>query len=77
MKTLPPDPDNTNHKRAMQANACLHVYRGMSDITSRDDCVADLLTDLMHSLDRSNLDFETELARARVNYLSDITEGTT
>ena len=71
MKTLPPDPDNGNRNRAMRANACLDLYRNITDAT-QDDCVSDLLTDLMHCVDRSELDFETQLARARRNYLAEI-----
>lgn len=73
MKTLPPDPDNENRKKAFRANACLSLYRNVTDVDMKD-CVADFLTDLMHCVDMSTLDFETELARARVNYLSDTAE---
>lgn len=75
MKTLPPDPCNDNRLRAFRANACLSHYRSMTD-TDQEDCVADFLTDLMHCVDLSTLDFDTELARARANYLSDTTEET-
>lgn len=71
MKDLPPDPCKVNRERAMRANACLALYRNITDAT-QDDCVSDFLTDLMHCVDRSELEFEAELARARRNYLAEI-----
>ena len=69
-KVLPPDPDKGNRNRAMRANACLDLYRSITG-SDKQDCVADFLTDLMHCVDRSELEFETELARARRNYLNE------
>ena len=71
----PPDPDNMNGQRAYWANNALTCFRADTG-SDKEDCLSDLLTDLMHCADRSNRDFETELTRARANYEAETQELT-
>lgn len=67
---LPPDPEGMNKDRANWANEALIKFRELTR-TDREDCLCDLLTDLMHCADRSEFNFEIELNRARGHYLAE------
>ena len=59
-----------NAERAASADAALMAYmsRTRSDC---DDCLADLLCDLMHWADKCGIGFEGELYRARCHYAAE------
>ena len=59
--TLPPDPENMNDKRAAWAQIALNAF---GDETG-SYVLRDLLCDLMHWADRSDVDFQRELNVAR------------
>ena len=67
MSNLPPDPDGMNTKRADWAESALVTFRHKTG-TDKEDCLCDMLADLMHWCDRYGLDFDTEEVRARYHY---------
>jgi hypothetical protein len=66
-KTLPPDPEGMNDARAEWAGAALRHFQCITG-TDYEDCLGDLLSDLMHWADRSNFDFNAALDRGRYHY---------
>lgn len=69
-KTLPPDPKGMNTDRAEWAAAALRHFQCATG-TDDHDAPADLICDLMHWCDRTGLDFEETLARARMHYAAE------
>jgi hypothetical protein len=71
MTQLPPDPENMNADRASWAEAAIRQFQ-IETGTDWDDCVKDLLCDLMHFCDRNTggttFDFEAALTTARMHY---------
>ena len=62
---------NTNEVRANRATQALLEYKaegGYPDSDSNEDCLADLLCDLMHVCDRDELDFSEAMRSAELNY---------
>lgn len=73
VKKEPGDLDSMNDRRAQwAANALQHFQNEVH--TDDEDAVADLLSDMMHFCDRSTLNFEHELQRARGMYHDETTE---
>jgi hypothetical protein len=79
MTQLPPDPENMNADRASWAEATIRQFQIVTG-TDWDDCVKDLLCDLMHFCDRhtfqdgeTSFDFEAALATARMHYEAETT----
>lgn len=70
MKTLPPDPEGMNDKRAGWAATAVDAFM-QETRTDPEDALGDLLADLMHWCDRGELGFEHELNRARGHYLAE------
>lgn len=66
-KKLPPDPEGKNDDRAEWAAAALRQFQCITG-TDYEDCLGDLLADLMHWCDRNDYDFEAALSRARGHY---------
>lgn len=64
---LPPDPEEQNYNRANWAQAALEAFQKETRTDAPDAC-SDLLADLMHFCDRYGLDFDSELARAKMHY---------
>ena len=73
-KQQPPDPENMNDGRAEWAAAALRHFQCTTG-SEYDDGLSDLLGDLMHWCDRSGIDFDAELSRARMHYEAETTEG--
>ena len=67
--TLPPDPEGKNDNRAEWASVALARFQEVTG-SEDGDAVSDLICDLHHWCDRSDIvfDFEVELARARTHY---------
>ena len=69
MTYLPPDPDGMNDERAAWGKAALEAFQ---DLTRTDDgdAIGDLLSDLIHLCDRTDVfgEFEAALRRARMHY---------
>jgi len=60
----------TNAERAASADAALLAYMNRTHC-SCEDCIADLLCDLMHWADKCRFSFAEELYRARSNYAAE------
>jgi hypothetical protein len=60
-------------ERAASADAALKAYMSR---TSRDceDCLADLLCDLMHWADKTQVNFAGEFRRARFHYCAEVAD---
>ena len=56
-----------NAERAASADAALKAYMSRTSCDC-EDCLADLLADLMHYADKCGMGFEGELYRARCHY---------
>lgn len=67
---LPPDPEGMNDNRAKWAAAAVRQFQSETG-TEFDNALADLLCDLMHFADRTALDFDHELERARMHYVAE------
>ena len=67
MNSLPPDPEYMNDNRADWANAAICVFMRETG-TDYEDCLCDLLADLLHWSDRHNFDFDAAMERARDHY---------
>ena len=69
MTYLPPDPDGMNDERAAGGKAALEVFQDLTR-TEAIDAIGDLLSDLMHLCDRTDVfgEFEAALRRARMHY---------
>src|SRR5262249_23191171 len=68
-----PDPDGMNDKRATWAGKSISAFQDATG-TDHEDALADLLTDLMHWTDRTGLDFDQALERARWHYEAETEE---
>lgn len=64
----------TNFDRAGWADRALRVFCEQTGCDC-EDCLGDLLTDLMHWAAMSRLDFDAALFRARDHYLAEVEEG--
>jgi hypothetical protein len=64
-----------NAERAASADAALKAYITRTS-TDCEECLADLLADLMHWADKCEFSFERELIRAR-NYYAEEAEDET
>jgi hypothetical protein len=65
-----------NAERAASADAALMAYMSRTRCDC-EDCLADLLCDLMHWADKCEFDFAEMLYRARYHYDAERTEGGT
>ena len=63
----------TNAERAASADAALKAYMSRTSCDC-EDCLADLLCDLMHWCDKCRVGFEGELYRARCHYAAEVTD---
>jgi hypothetical protein len=61
---------SVNAERAASADAALLAYMTRTHC-SCEDCMADLLCDLMHWADKCRFSFAEELCRAHSNYASE------
>ena len=59
-----------NAERAASADAALKAYMSRTSCDC-EDCLADLLCDLMHWADRCQLSFAEEMYRARCHYAAE------
>jgi hypothetical protein len=64
---------STNAERAASADAALLAYMTRTHC-SCEDCIADLLRDLMHWADKCRFSFAEELFRACSNYADETAE---
>jgi hypothetical protein len=64
---LPPDPENKNDDRAAWAGKAMAAFIEATG-ADEEDCLGDLLADLMHWCDRNNYAFDLALDRARGHY---------
>lgn len=72
---LPPDPEAMNDSRARWADAAIGTFMEATG-ADREDALKDLLTDLMHWVDReTGADFEVALDSAHRNYLDETMES--
>ncbi len=69
---LPADPEDMNTDRASWAETALHEFQRVTG-TDDEDCLCDLLCDLMHWCDRNDVDFVAALTRARMHYEAETT----
>jgi hypothetical protein len=60
-------------ERAASADAALTAYMSRTSCDC-EDCLADLLCDLMHWADMARLDFAREFRRARFGYCAAVTD---
>lgn len=58
-------------ERAASADAALTAYMSRTSCDC-EDCIADLLRDLMHWADKARLNFPEEFRRARLNYCAEV-----
>jgi hypothetical protein len=77
---LPADPEEMNADRARWAETAIRQFQTITG-TDWDDCVKDLLCDLMHFCDRNTfadgntgLDFDAALTTARMHYEAETTD---
>ena len=66
----------TNAARAQRADAAVRAYM-IRTACDREDCLGDLLCDLMHWADKCEFDFAAALDRASDHYAAEQTEGGT
>jgi hypothetical protein len=62
-----------NAERAASADAALKAYMSRTSCDC-EDCLADLLCDLMHWADKCGVSFAEELHRARSHYAAEVAE---
>jgi hypothetical protein len=60
-------------ERAASADAALTAYMSRASCDC-DDCLADLLRDLMHWADMARLNFPEKLRRARFHYCAEVAD---
>jgi hypothetical protein len=60
-------------ERAASADAALKAYMSRTSCDC-EDCLADLLCDLMHWADHARFDFAGEFRRARFNYIAEVVD---
>jgi hypothetical protein len=65
--------DPTNLQRAVRAEQALIAFRKLASC-DWEDCLGDLLCDLMHWSNASNFDFDAALDRGRMHYEAEIDE---
>lgn len=70
---LPPDPDGRNDERAEWGGIIIEAQRAIPG-ADPDECLVDLLGNLMHWCDRNGQSFDDALATARMHYEAE-TEG--
>ena len=63
----------TNAERAASADAALLAYMNRTHC-SCEDCIADLICDLMHWADKARLNFPAEFRRARFDYCVEVAD---
>jgi hypothetical protein len=63
----------TNLQRAVWAERALIAFRETTNC-DWEDCLGDLLCDLMHWADASKFDFDAALDRARMHYEAEVAE---
>jgi hypothetical protein len=63
-----------NAERAASADAALRAYMSRTSCDC-EDCLADLLRDLMHWSDKCRFGFAEELREARIRYAAERAEG--
>jgi hypothetical protein len=64
----------TNSARAQWADAAVRAYMTRT-ACDREDCLGDLLADLMHWADKCEFDFAAALDRASSHYAAERAEG--
>lgn len=74
--SLPADPDQQNNDRAKWAEAAILAFM-VETGTDAECAIGDLIADLMHWCDRSNVDFEAKLQLARDYYKDETFDETT
>jgi hypothetical protein len=60
-------------ERAASADAALKAYMSRTSCDC-EDCLADLLCDLMHWADKARVDFAGEFRRARFHYCAEVAD---
>jgi hypothetical protein len=60
-------------ERAASADAALTAYMSRTSCDC-EDCLADLLCDLMHWADKARLNFPEEFRRARFHYCAEVVD---
>jgi hypothetical protein len=60
-------------ERAASADAALTAYMSRTSCDC-EDCLADLLRDLMHWADKARLNFPEEFRRARFHYCAEVSD---
>jgi hypothetical protein len=60
-------------ERAASADAALTAYKSRTSCDC-EDCLADLLRDLMHWADKNRFSFAEELHRARFDYVVEVAD---
>jgi hypothetical protein len=60
-------------ERAASADAALKAYMNRTSCDC-EDCLAELLRDLMHWADKAQLNFPEELRRARFHYCAEVAD---
>jgi hypothetical protein len=65
---------SANAERGASADAALMAYMSRTSCDS-EDCLADLLCDLMHWPGKSRFTFDGELRRARCYYTVELADG--
>ena len=65
--TIPPDPEGMNDRRSEWAAEALSRFESVTSAPP-EDLLTDLLKNLMHWCDRNDVDFNDELAAARLHY---------
>ena len=71
---LPPDPEGMNDRRAARAGIAIASFQ-LATGTDIEDCLCDLLADLMHWAVRNEFDFAAALARAEEHYEAETDGG--
>ena len=64
----------TNSARAQWADEAVRVFMTRTEC-DQEDCLCDLLADLMHWADKCEFDFAAALDRASDHYAAERTEG--
>lgn len=65
--------DSTSTERAASADAALSAYMSRTRCDC-DDCLADLLRDLMHWADKTRFNFADEFRRAYFHYRIEVAD---
>lgn len=70
-RTLPPDPEGMNERRARWAGVALAAFMAATG-TDLEDAICDLIADLRHWADRNGQDFDHEADRGARHYAAEI-----